>query len=316
MRKYIIVLTILLSSIFFVVFFMSLSQFYKERVIYLIDNYKVFFISVIVATISAILITYVNRGIGRGINSDDYDKRDILKIIKTEIASIKMELNEKISNLAQNTESIDLTNDEKEKLISQAKKRIINNTIKAANISLREDVKNYKDRISLFRYQENITRRLQGEIDRLNRRGGVNLVVGVAIAIVGIVYLGYVVTEPVVITDKILYLFHIIPRVLFVILIEIFAYFFLRLYKNGFEEVKYFQNELTNIDSKFLGIRILNDIKNEELKIDILNELIKTERNFILEKGQSTVSLERDRIEMNEEKNILLILKDILKSKQ
>ncbi|EST59152.1 hypothetical protein K151_1980 [Proteus hauseri ZMd44] len=295
---------------------MSLSQFYKERVIYLIDNYKVFFISVIVATISAILITYVNRGIGRGINSDDYDKRDILKIIKTEIASIKMELNEKISNLAQNTESIDLTNDEKEKLISQAKKRIINNTIKAANISLREDVKNYKDRISLFRYQENITRRLQGEIDRLNRRGGVNLVVGVAIAIVGIVYLGYVVTEPVVITDKILYLFHIIPRVLFVILIEIFAYFFLRLYKNGFEEVKYFQNELTNIDSKFLGIRILNDIKNEELKIDILNELIKTERNFILEKGQSTVSLERDRIEMNEEKNILLILKDILKSKQ
>lgn len=38
-----------------------------------------------------------------------------------------------------------------------------------------------------------------------------------------------------------------------------------------------------------------------------------TERNFILDKGQSTVSLEQQRLKNEEEKNVIDILKEITK---
>jgi len=106
------------------------------------------------------------------------------------------------------------------------------------------------------------------------------------------------------------------PKISFVVVVELFAYFFLKLYKNGFDEVKYFQNELTNIDSKVLGIKFLKDVRNEELMAEVIKSLMATERNFVLEKGQTTVSLEKERIGMEAEKNLSDALKDVLKFKK
>ncbi|HBC9985018.1 TPA: hypothetical protein KFR99_004826, partial [Escherichia coli] len=102
----------------------------------------------------------------------------------------------------------------------------------------------------------------------------------------------------------------------FVIVVELFAYFFLKLYKNGFDEVKYFQNELTNIDSKVLAIKFLKGIRNEDLMGEVIKNLMATERNFVLEKGQTTVSLEKEKISMDGDKNIVEALKEILKFKK
>lgn len=172
-----------------------------------------------------------------------------------------------------------------------------------------------KEQLSINEHYEDMVYRIKKEIDRLNRRGGANLGIGASIAFFGIAYLGYVVSKQTVTTDVINYLIHMLPRISFVLVIEVFAYFFLKLYKNGFDEVKYFQNELTNIEAKVLAIKFLKDVKNEDLMAEVIKNLMTTERNFILSKGQTTVALEKEKIKGLEDKNALSIIKELIKLK-
>jgi hypothetical protein len=88
-----------------------------------------------------------------------------------------------------------------------------------------------------------------------------------------------------------------IPRISVVVFIEVFAFFFLRLYKIGLDDVKYYQNELTNVELK---LRALSEaLKSGEAPTItlVITELAKTERNFVLKKGESTVGLENAKLE-------------------
>lgn len=97
----------------------------------------------------------------------------------------------------------------------------------------------------------------------------------------------------------------IIPRILLVVFIEVFAYFFLRLYRNGLSEIKYFQNELTNVESKLTAIEFAYVTENDDALKSAIEALSKTERNFILEKGQTTVELEKAKSESELTRNIV-----------
>ncbi|MGZ2749622.1 hypothetical protein [Burkholderia stagnalis] len=88
-----------------------------------------------------------------------------------------------------------------------------------------------------------------------------------------------------------------LPRLSFALLIELFAYFFLKLYKSSLSEIKYFQNEITNIEAKSLALRVALSSDSPAVTGKVLGSLMATERNCILEKGQSTVDLERAKIE-------------------
>lgn len=105
----------------------------------------------------------------------------------------------------------------------------------------------------------------------------------------------------------------IVPRILLVVFIEVFAYFFLKLYKDGLSEIKYFQNELTNVESKLAAVEFSYITNNQEsLRISI-EALSKTERNFVLEKGQATVELERGKSESELTRNIIKTIPDFFK---
>ncbi|WP_315983120.1 hypothetical protein [Aliamphritea spongicola] len=78
----------------------------------------------------------------------------------------------------------------------------------------------------------------------------------------------------------------LLPRILLVIFLEIFAYFFLRLYKDGLSEIKYFQNELTNLESKLIALETSYLTKNLASINKSVESLLKTERNFVLEKDR------------------------------
>ena len=95
------------------------------------------------------------------------------------------------------------------------------------------------------------------------------------------------------------------PRLSLVVFIELFAYFFLGLYKSGLSEIKYFQNELTNIESKLISLKSAITENDFNLKKIILEKLCDTERNYILEKGQTTVELERAKTDGELTKNII-----------
>lgn len=102
----------------------------------------------------------------------------------------------------------------------------------------------------------------------------------------------------------------------FVIVVELFAYFFLRLYKNGFDEIKYFQNEITNIEMKVMSLKYVQEFKSEDMIKELAMHLMKTERNFILEKGQTTVSIEKDRLQNLSDSKLTNIISEIIKLKQ
>lgn len=138
--------------------------------------------------------------------------------------------------------------------------------------------------------------RLQQEVSALSRRGNLNLVLGILTTVTGLSILGYYVfhVQPSG-QDPWLFTTHFLPRLTLVLFIEIFAYFFLRLYKSSLMEIKYFQNEITNLEAKFIALSIALESDNQETSDEVIAELSRTERNHILDKGQTTVELERAR---------------------
>jgi hypothetical protein len=89
-------------------------------------------------------------------------------------------------------------------------------------------------------------------------------------------------------------------RISIALFIQTFAYFFLRLCKTSLEDIKYYQNEITNVESKWLAFKAATDMNNDALLKLAVEALMKTERNFVLKKGDGTLGLERERMEKNE----------------
>ncbi|WJD67820.1 hypothetical protein QQ994_14355 [Pseudomonas asiatica] len=141
-------------------------------------------------------------------------------------------------------------------------------------------------------------KRLLAEIDSLGRRGSINLGIGAATTLLGLIVLSVTVFyEPYKATDLIGLISHYLPRLSLIVLIEVFAYFFLSLYKAGLSEIKYFQNELTNVEARHIAVQAsLGTADNAMLKV-IVAQLSGTERNHILAKDQTTVEIEKAKLE-------------------
>ena len=176
--------------------------------------------------------------------------------------------------------------------------------------------------------------RLDTETKRIARNSNLNLALGFATTVIAISYLSYSLlstdsrnealeTELVQAEDIksifYLYLIKFLPRLSVSIFIELFSFFFLRIYKRNLEDIKYLNNERTNIELKLLSLNTAVTTNNNETLSDnetlkaILLELVKTERNFILKKDESTVELEKVKTESNVYKDTLDNVAKILK---
>jgi hypothetical protein len=90
--------------------------------------------------------------------------------------------------------------------------------------------------------------RLREEISNLTQRGNLNLVIGVLTTGAAAAYLGFlVVRAPSHFANMTDVWTHYLPRLSTVIFIEVFAFFFLRLYKNTMLETRYYHNVLTEL---------------------------------------------------------------------
>lgn len=193
---------------------------------------------------------------------------------------------------------------------------------KFENISAENYFQEFKDRIKteiiveiLENKAKSIEVRVQGEIGRLSRSGVINLSIGMLLSVSGLLYLGSFVVNVHVFATIEGMIVNTFPKTIFVLLIEVFSYFFLKLYKQNLDDIKYYQNELTNIESKNLALHIAKQSNNHKLLTVCVEELLSTERNFILEKDQTTIEIEKERISSNNTNNTLQVLKDIFKNK-
>jgi len=161
--------------------------------------------------------------------------------------------------------------------------------------------------------------RLLNEVERLGFRNNVNLVFGVISVGVGLWLLfSLAFSKPPDKYDLTTFLITFIPRLTLIIFIEIFAYFFLALYKNGLSEIKYFQNEITNIEAKAIALEAATKSGNSEVIVEVIKKIAATERNHVLKKGEPTVELELAKSEKNalsdSLKNLALIAKSITRN--
>ncbi|EIV9310121.1 hypothetical protein MBD74_002306, partial [Escherichia coli] len=201
---------------------------YFSTVAKILQDENSFFIATLILTfMAAFLLNYVNKGIGESKNKNVNSYEEL----KSELDSLKQEFNQLVTNDSKDLNGVLLTSKERQELIDNAKKKIVGNTLLAADLSLKNDINSFRNQIEISKHYNDIVYRLENEINRLNRRGGVNLVLGAFIAFGGILYLGYSVTNAINTNDKLEYILHMAPKLSFVIVVELFAYFFLKLYK-------------------------------------------------------------------------------------
>lgn len=131
----------------------------------------------------------------------------------------------------------------------------------------------WRDTRSVF---DSASARLQQEIGSLTRRANVNLLIGVATTVVAVGLLVYMVVGAVPpFTSWTELLSHYIPRLSTVIFIEVFSFFFLRLYRASLAEVKSYQNELTTLDSRRVALAASSISSDPKVILTVVTALAK-----------------------------------------
>lgn len=255
------------------------------------------------------------------VNGDNYvnitntiEDNDIDRIV--ELLSEKIQ--ERDSAL-ESTKSFELTEDERAQVIQSIKstmsKELADNLFKSAKSALSNNVAENKYFLEFRKELQKTKVRLTNEISALTRRGNLNLVIGGVTTILAVSLLGYVVltakSNALELKD---FIWHYIPRITVSVFIQIFSFFFLRLYRNSLDDIKYFQNELTNVDSRFASLEAALILGDKEVISNVINEVANTDRNSKLKKGESTVALEKLREENKSLGEMLGSAKDLISS--
>lgn len=97
--------------------------------------------------------------------------------------------------------------------------------------------------------------RIKKEIKMLNDRAILNLILGSIITVVALILLGIFISNENFNEDNIInVILRFVPKLSLVIFIEIFAFFFLKIYRDHLNDIKYYQNELTSIETTQLAL--------------------------------------------------------------
>lgn len=121
------------------------------------------------------------------------------------------------------------------------------------------------------------------QIKRLIYNSNLNLIIGILINSVGIIILFFFVYNlDDYSIDNIIPFF--IPRISIVIFMQIFSFFFLKLYKECLSDIKFFENEITNLNFKITALKVALDRSEKEIINQLILNFSKIDRNSILKK--------------------------------
>lgn len=196
------------------------------------------------------------------------------------------------------------------KLTSEVIEKLVSESAPKSDLS-------YVQEIS-YKFRERVER----EIVSLSGRANINLFIGAITTVFGIgmlaymlIYGGFTYSETTSLTGNVLtdYMLYYIPRLSIVIFIEVFSYFFLRLYRANLNDIKYFQNELTNIESKLTALNIAVHSNDHLMIKSVVDSLLATERNFVLKKGETTIDLEVSKMDAQKSAETTKILQSVFK---
>lgn len=239
---------------------------------------------------------------------------EIMARMEAELASLRAEADHARSVNA------NIPGTDRDALVAELKREILASASSDLLADLRAQAasvyaRDVRDKDLTQRFNESRSR-LSRELEALTRRGNLNLALGAITTVLGLVLLGFsVFAEVSEVKDTWSFISHFAPRFTLVVMIELFAYFFLSLYKTSLAEIKYFQNELTNVEAKQVALRAAIEFGEPAMVGDILSKLATTERNHILSKDQTTVELEKARIDREGRNDIAMYFSELLQRK-
>jgi len=155
--------------------------------------------------------------------------------------------------------------------------------------------------------------RLKDEGTRLNKQALINLFISfiMAFMLTSIMFYNSVLGFEVKGLAWPEFLMKFLPRLVSIVsLITIFLYF-IRLYKTNIVDVKYYQNELTNIEQKKAAMRTAVNTQDIEIIKALIKDLSTAERNAIITKEQTSLNIERIKIENELNKDYLNKIWDV-----
>jgi hypothetical protein len=132
---------------------------------------------------------------------------------------------------------------------------------------------------SVFEDLVALEKKSRSQIERLISNSTLNLIIGIITSIIAICILGYSIFKDNDLKNTFELLNYYIPRITTVLFVEILSFFFLKLYRRNLEEIKYYQNEITNLNYKMSSLKVSLSIKNSKITEDIIQQLCRTERN-------------------------------------
>ncbi|WP_027455998.1 hypothetical protein [Xylanibacter brevis] len=224
----------------------------------------------------------------------------------------KDEDNEKVKQTTIVSEKADLNpgNDDPTKAKSNASEGdgiIVESTYPKSERIKASATYSYKDDVALkrgdtLRFFSSSELRIKKEIRRLNKDAMVNLYVGVLIAIIGVAGLFWYIiqyTDNESGEDVALLIVHWVTRLSLISIVEVFAFFFLKMYRTHLQSIRYFQDELTSIESRKIAMLSSVIHENPEDISKSIECLLNIDRNFKMETSQTTVDLEKLKTENN-----------------
>jgi hypothetical protein len=250
----------------------------------------------------------------RGVTFNDF------RVVERELRARDDALAERLSKLAaQLGERVDgaggvgFSEGDRDQILKELRRTLVSE----ASASLIEEVRESLERQKRSRVEglaaEQIAvtqSRLGAEIKSLVRTGNINLAFGTATTFAALFALAYFIFwNPVKFVDMVGLASHYFPRITLVIFIQAFALFFLKLYKATLADIKYYQNELTTIEGRAIGVALALHGGEDAGLNDAIAQQLRMERNRILEKGQSTVEIQRARITAARDRRLIDVLK-------
>jgi hypothetical protein len=307
------------------------EDFFWQRSLFSKDLYLTVVVTLLGVSGITLVMTYLQTGFKRSaefefeahrlkreVDVAQFNERealvDMTTALRADIDRARAEIDRALS-LAANVGDTD-----RAALVSDLKAQIRSESAAGILAEMKSDIvasqkRDARDKEILLRFEESRVRLLR-ELEALGWRGNLNLSLGAVTTVIGLVLLGMGVFSEVT-TSKELWGFvtHFAPRLTLVVMIELFAYFFLSLYKASLQEIKYFQNELTNVEAKQIALRAALDFGDQSIVGSMVSALAATERNHVLSKDQTTVELEKAKIERDGRGDIAKYLSEFLQKK-
>jgi hypothetical protein len=160
--------------------------------------------------------------------------------------------------------------------------------------------------------------RLRGEVVGQGRKASTNLAVGASLALVGAGFIVWLALDAAAIQSRVVipvnpmtYWGALGSKLALSTTANVFAFFFLATYRRNLSEIKYFQNELTNVESRAIAVALCSE-RDGAVSDAVIASLLNVERNFVLRRGETTADLSLKNLDQSEIQALAALLSQTL----